>query len=32
DIINAAIALFITAKSGMIDRIVKLGRRAWTRS
>jgi ABC-type uncharacterized transport system permease subunit len=27
DIINAAIALFITAKSGMIDRIVKLGRR-----
>ncbi|NGO54703.1 ABC transporter permease [Allomesorhizobium camelthorni] len=32
DIINAAIALFITAKSGMIDRIVKFGRRAWTRS
>jgi simple sugar transport system permease protein len=32
DIINAAIALFITAKSGIIDRIVNLGRRAWTRS
>lgn len=32
DIINAAIALFITAKSGLIDRIAKLGSRLWKTS
>ncbi|PSJ57119.1 ABC transporter permease [Pseudaminobacter soli (ex Li et al. 2025)] len=32
DIINAAIALFITAKSSLVDRIAKLGGRVWKTS
>ena len=32
DIINAAISLFITAKSGFIDRIARLGKGQWTKS
>jgi ABC-type uncharacterized transport system permease subunit len=32
DIINASIALFITAKSGLVDRIVKIGGRTWKNS
>jgi len=32
DIINAAIALFITAKSSVVDRIAKLGGRIWKTS
>jgi ABC-type uncharacterized transport system permease subunit len=32
DIINAAIALFITAKSSTVDRIAKLGGRIWKTS
>ena len=32
DIINAAIALFITAKSKVVDRIAKLGGRVWKTS
>lgn len=32
DIINASISLFITAKSGFVDRILKMGRQPWTKS
>jgi simple sugar transport system permease protein len=32
DIINASIALFITAKSSVVDRIAKLGGRIWKTS
>ncbi|MCP4319041.1 MAG: ABC transporter permease [Hyphomicrobiales bacterium] len=32
DIINAAISLFITAKSGFIDRLANLGKGQWTKS